>query len=292
MSILLQAIVSAVAAGAVYGLIALGFSLTYKTTRVLNFGQGDLSVFAGYVAYSLLGVGLPLPIALVGGIIGSGIVAALLDRLVLQHLYARPIVYAILSTLGFSIVLESIMQIVWGSIPLTLPSIATTRAIIVDGVAVAPSAMAIFGVGFLCSLATVWAISATKVGRGMRGCAQDREVTGLLGVNTRTMYLIALTVSGVLGGLGGVLITPLVGLTPTRGLTLSILGFLAAILGGLGSLVGAMVGGMIVSILITLAGVYLSPTYGDALAYLLMGFILIVRVKGLFGDEIEAVREI
>jgi branched-chain amino acid transport system permease protein len=290
--VLLQAIVSAIAAGAVYGLIAIGFSLTYKTTRVLNFGQGDLAVFGGYGAYSLLNAGLPLPLALVGGIIASALVAALLDRLVLQYLYSRKIVYAILSTLGFSVVLESVMQLTWGSIPLTLPSIAPGPAFSLGGIAVAPSAAVIFGVGVSASLGTLWAIDATKIGRAMRGCAQDREMTSLLGVDPRSMYLIAISASGALAGLGGVLITPLIGLTPSRGLSLGVLGFLAAILGGLGSLVGAMVGGMLVSILITLAGAYLSSTYAYGLAYALMGLVLVVRVQGLFGDEIEAVRRV
>jgi branched-chain amino acid transport system permease protein len=292
MSVLVQALVSAIAAGAVYGLIAIGFSLTYRTTRVLNFGQGDLAVFAGYVAYSLHARGLMLPLALLGGILASGGVAALLDRLILRYLYARKLVYAILSTLGFSILMESIMQLTWGSIPLALPSIAPGAAILVGGIAIAPSAIAIFAVGVLASLVTLWAIDATRIGRAMRGCAQDREMASLLGVNPRMMYLVAITASGILAGLAGVLITPLIGLTASRGVALSVLGFLASILGGLGSLVGAIVGGMLVSILITLAGAYLSPTYAYGLAYILMGLVLVVRVRGLFGDDIEAVRQV
>ncbi len=292
MNILLQAIVSAIAAGAVYGLIAIGYSLTYRTTRILNFGQGDIVVLAGYVAHSLVVIGFPLLVALTGGVLASGLTAALLDRLVLQHLYGRKIVFAILSTLGFSIVLQSLMQLVWGSVPLTLPAIASGNAMIMGGIAIAPSAVAIFAVGVVAGLITLWGVGATKIGRAMRACAQDREVSSLLGVNPRTMYLVAITASGLLGGLAGVLITPLIGLTPARGLALSIPGFLAAILGGLGSLVGAMVGGMLVAILLTLSTTYLNPTYASGLAYLLMAFILIVRVQGLFGDEIEAVRQV
>ena len=292
MSVLAQAIVSAIAAGAVYGLIAIGFSLTYRTTRVLNFAQGDLAVFAGYVAYSLLDFGLPFPFALIGGILASGVMAGLLDRLVLQYLYARKIVFPILSTLGFSIVLQSSMQLVWKSLPLSLPSIASQQAFLVGDIAIAPSAVAIFVVGIAASGVALWAIDVTRIGRAMRGCAQDREMTSLLGVNPRMMYFIAIVASGLLAGLAGVLITPLIGLTPFRGLGLSVVGFLASILGGLGSLVGALVGGMLVSVLITLAGTYLSSTYAYGLAYLLMGLVLVVRVRGLFGDEIEAVRQV
>ena len=292
MSVLAQAIVSAIAAGAVYGLIAIGFSLTYRTTRVLNFAQGDLAVFAGYVAYSLLDFGLPFPFALIGGILASGVMAGLLDRLVLQYLYVRKIVFPILSTLGFSIVLQSSMQLIWKSLPLSLPSIASQQAFLVGDIAIAPSAVAIFVVGIAASGVALWVIDVTRIGRAMRGCAQDREMTSLLGVNPRMMYFIAIVASGLLAGLAGVLITPLIGLTPFRGLGLSVVGFLASILGGLGSLVGALVGGMLVSVLITLAGTYLSSTYAYGLAYLLMGLVLVVRVRGLFGDEIEAVRQV
>ena len=117
-------------------------------------------------------------------------------------------------------------------------------------------------------------------------------MASLLGVNPRMMYCIAITASGLLAGLAGVLITPLIGLTASRGVSLSVLGFLASILGGLGSLVGALVGGMLVSILITLAGAYLSATYAYGLAYILMGLMLVVRVRGLFGDDIEAIRQV
>lgn len=292
MNVLIQALVSAIAAGAVYGLIAIGYSLTYRTTRVLNFGQGDIVVLGGYVAHSLLVLGLPLALALAGGIIGSGIAAALLDRLVLQHLYGRKIVFAILSTLGFSIVLQSLMQMVWGSLPLTLPAIASRDAIVVGGIAIAPSNIAIFAVGVAASLITLWVVGTTRIGRAMRGCAQDPDVSSLLGVNPRRMFFVSITASGLLGGLAGVLITPLIGLTPTRGIDLSVPGFLAAILGGLGSLPGAMVGGMLVALLLTLAGAYLNPAYGYGFAYLLMALALVVRVRGLFGDEIEAVRRV
>ncbi len=292
MNVLLQAIVSAIAAGAVYGLIAIGYSLTYRTTRVLNFGQGDIVVLAGYVAHTLFAAGLPLHVALAGGVLASGLVAALLDRLILRYLYDRKIVFAILSTLGFSIVLQSIMQLVWGSVPLTLPALASGNAMMIGGIAIAPAAVAIFIVGAIASLITLWVVGATKIGRAMRACAQDREVSSLLGVNPSTMYLIAITASGLLGGLAGILITPLIGLTPSRGLALSIPGFLAAILGGLGSLTGAMVGGILVAILLTLSGTYLSATYAYGFAYLLMALILVVRVRGLFGDEIEAVRQV
>jgi branched-chain amino acid transport system permease protein len=292
MEILIQSLVSAIAAGAVYALIAIGFSLTYRTTRALNFAQGDIAVLAGYIAYTLFVWGMPLGAALAFGVLASGVAAALLDRLVLQHLYSRLIVFAILSTLGFSIVLQSTTQLIWGNIPLVLPSIASKEAFLIGGIAVAPSSVAIFGTALAASTVTLWAIETTRLGRAMRGCAQDPEVASLLGVDPRNMRLLAIIASGLLAGLGGVLITPIIGLTPIRGLTLTTVGLLSAILGGLGNLWGALVGGLLVSMLITLTATYLSSAYANGFAYLLMALVLVVRVRGLFGDEIEAVRRI
>src|SRR5207244_12571944 len=123
--------------------------------------------------------------AMACGILASGIVAALLDRLVLSHLYARPIVFAILSTLGFSIVLQSAMQLTWGNIPLVLRSIASKEAFLVGGISMAPCSIAIFGTALAAGLVTLWAIETTRLGPAMRGCAQDAEVSSLLGVDPR-----------------------------------------------------------------------------------------------------------
>ena len=292
MTLLLQALVSGVAAGVAYGLIALGFSLIYRTSRVINFAQGDLAVLAAYIAYSCLQAGLPVIAACAVGVVGTGVVAGVLERLALRPLYKRAGVVAILCTVGLSIVLEAGMRLVWGSLPLSLPAVAPTTPWQVFGVAVTPLQVVMVVVGLLVAFVLTAVVERTRVGRAMRGCAQDSEVMVLFGVSVDVLYCASFVVGGLVAGIGGVLVMPTLGLAPEAGLNLSVLGFSAAVLGGLGSLRGALAGGVLIGVVTNLATVYVSSSYANGFAYLIMGVILLIRVRGLFGDEIEAVREV
>lgn len=292
MTLLLQALVSGVAAGVAYGLIALGFSLIYRTSRVINFAQGDLAVLAAYIAYSCLRAGLPVVAACVVGVVGTGVIAGVLERLALRPLYKRAGVVAILCTVGLSIVLEAGMRLVWGSLPLSLPAVAPTTPWQIFGVAVTPLQVVMVVVGMLVAFVLTAVVERTRVGRAMRGCAQDSEVMVLIGVSVDVLYCASFIVGGLVAGIGGVLVMPTLGLAPEAGLNLSVLGFSAAVLGGLGSLRGALAGGVIIGVVTNLATVYVSSSYANGFAYLIMGVILLIRVRGLFGDEIEAVREV
>jgi branched-chain amino acid transport system permease protein len=292
MTLLLQALVSGVAAGVAYGLIALGFSLVYRTSRVINFAQGDLAVLAAYIAYSCLQLGMPVVLACIVGVLGTGVVAGVLERLALRPLYKRAGVVAILCTVGLSIVLEACMRLVWGSLPLSLAPVASSNPWQVFGVAITPLQVTMIVVGLVVAIGLTVAVERTRAGRAMRGCAQDSEVMALFGVNVDVLYCASFVIGGLVAGIGGVLVMPTLGLSPDTGLNLSVLGFSAAVLGGLGSLQGALAGGVLIGVVTNVATVYVSSSYANGFAYLIMAAILLVRVRGLFGDEIEAVRQV
>ncbi|MFI0480738.1 branched-chain amino acid ABC transporter permease [Actinomadura sp. 9N215] len=292
MTIFGQTIISAVATGAVYALIAIGFSLIYRTTKLVNFAHGSIALLAPYVAYSLLRAGLPLPVAALGGIIAAAAFAFLMERVVLTPLRARHISVPILATVATAIVIEGMINLVWGSQPLYLESFASTDPWQVAGLSITPYQVVIIGITGAVVLPLLWLVAATKVGRAMRGCAQDPEVVTLFGVSPSRMYLLSFVLGGILAGLAGTLIAPVTGLTPTGGLQLSTIGFTAAVLGGLGSLPGALAGGFLIAVMISLTQVYLSAGYGLGVAYLIMALVLLVRVRGLLGDDIEAVRQV
>lgn len=292
MTIFAETIVSGIAAGAVYVLIALGFSLIYRTSRVINFAQGDLAMLGAYIAYSAHSAGLPLGLAMLVGVLAIGALAAVAERVILRPLYGRPLVVAILATVALAVAIEGAIQLIWGSQPLSLPSLVSQSPWHVAGVAITPTDAAIFGIAFAVVLPLLWFIGATRTGRAMRGCAQDREVVTLFGVNPARMYSVSFILGGLLAGLAGVLIAPTVGLTSSGGLDLSAVGFSAAVLGGLGSLPGAIVGGVLISVVVNLAAVYVSSGYSNGFAYLLMMLVLLIRVRGLMGDDIEAVRQV
>jgi branched-chain amino acid transport system permease protein len=292
MSTFLQTVITAIAAGAVYGLLGAGFSLAYKTTGIINFAHGDIAMLGGYVTYSGHHAGLPLAPAALLGVLAGGAFGAATERGVLRPLYGRPVVAGILATVGVSVVLQSGIQIVWGSAPLTLPSLASENPWHLGALAFSPAQLVLLVVAIAASAALVAVIERTGVGGGMPVAPQDREVVVLFGIAPERLYLIAFAVAGMLAGLAGVLIAPTIGLTPSRGLSLSVLGFAAAVLGGLGSLPGAVVGGMLIAILRNLAAVYVSAGYADAVAYVVIVAVLLVRVRGLLGDDLETVRRV
>lgn len=292
MTLFIQVLVSGLAAGVVYGLVALGFSLVYRTSRVINFAQGDFAMLAAYIAYSCIAIGWPIILACIGGVLGAAVVAGVMERIALRPLYRRPGVVAILGTVGIAIVLEACMRLVWGSLPLSLPPAASTSPWQFGGVAVTPLQVTMVVVGVIVAAVLILLIARTRIGRAMRGCAQDPEVVVLFGVNVDRLYLGSFVIGAVVAGIGGVLILPTLGMSPNGGLNLSVLGFSAAVLGGLGSMAGALVGGVLIGIVTNIVAVYVSSSYASGFAFLIMAAILLIRVRGLFGDEIEAVRQV
>lgn len=292
MTLLLQVLVSGIAAGMVYGLIALGFSLVYRTSRVINFAQGDLAVLAAYLAYTFIAIGVPVVPACVLGAIGTALVAGVLERVALRPLYRRAGVVAILGTVGLAIVLEACMRLIWGSLPLSLPAPVSTTPWQIGGVALTPLQLAMVLAGIVVAVLTVILIGRTRVGRAMRGCAQDPGVVVLFGINVDLLYFSSYVVGALVAGIAGVLVVPTLGLTPSGGLNLSVLGFSAAVLGGLGSVTGALVGGVVIGVVTDVIAVYVSSGYATGFSFLIMAVILLIRVRGLFGDEIEAVRQV
>ncbi|MGH2892104.1 MAG: branched-chain amino acid ABC transporter permease, partial [Solirubrobacteraceae bacterium] len=280
MTLFLQTLVSAVAAGAVYGLLGLGISLTYKTTGIINFAHGQVAILGAYVAYALTQSHVPLGIAVVAGIVAAALVSGAMERTVLRPLYGRDAVGAILVTFGVAIVLQEVTQLIWGSVPQSLGSLASDSAWHIGGVSFTPANLTIFVAGLAVSGAIVVAVDRTRIGRAMRGCAQDREMVSLLGVPTVRLYFTAFVVAGGTAGLAGVLIAPSVGLAPGNGLKLVVPAFAAAVLGGLGSLPGAVVGGILIAVLHNIVAVYINSAYADAVQYMAVIIVLLVRVRG------------
>src|SRR5690349_3344225 len=175
MSTLIQTIAAAIAAGAVYGLLGAGFSLAYRTTGIVNFAHGDVAMVGAYVTYSVFASGAPLVVAAAAGVLAGGVGGAAIERIVLRPLYGRPVVAGILATVGVSVVIQSAIQLVWGSVPLTLPTLASSTPWHIGSVAFSPAQLVLLLVTIAVSTALVLSIDRTRVGRGMRACAQDSE---------------------------------------------------------------------------------------------------------------------
>lgn len=289
MSILIQTIISGMIAGSVYGLLGLGLSLCYRTTKVVNFAHGSIAMLGAYAIYAFQERGVPLLVAALGGVLVAAAVSAAMEVLVLRPLYQRSLISAILATFGVATVVESIIQILWGSVSIAAPTLLPTTTLHF-GVTVAENDIATFVIAVLISVCLIAGLQWSRMGRAMRATAYDSEVVELLGVPSRRLYIVALALVGASAGIAGLLIGPNIGLSPGAGTGLTVFGFAAAVLGGLGSLHGAIVGGLLIGVAHNIAAVYVTGTYADVVQYAAIGLVLIVRVRGLFGDELEGAR--
>ncbi|MCW2643067.1 MAG: inner-rane translocator [Dactylosporangium sp.] len=275
-----------------YGLIGVGVSVSYRTTGVINLAQGELVALGAYLAYAFWSAGLPLPLAIGVSAVAVGLFMGVLERVAWRPLYRRGTVYPIVSSIGLSVAIQAAISLIWGPAPLVLPSLVSKTPLELWGLRITMAQLAALVIAVLLCVFTVWLLNRTKVGRGMRTLARDQEVASLFGINASRLFFVAFALSGVLAGAAGGLIGPEQGLNPTMGLSLGLAGFSAAVVGGLGSAQGALVGGMLIGVVGNLAVLYITPSYKDAVAYALLILVLIARPQGLLGEVTAKLRRV
>lgn len=287
-----DAIVIGVSLGCVYGLVAIGFSLIYRTTGVLNFAQGGFVMVGGMMAaYSATAWGLALPAAALVGIGSAGLMGLLLAFGVIFPLWRRRAssFIVILGTLLFMVALENIVLNTMGSNPLAVPPVSPGLRFEAGPFGVDAQVLWIVLATVALAVALNRYLSSTRGGVAMRACSIDQTVSRTLGISPLRVGLIAIGVAAVIGGLAGVLIGPLQFTAYSVGHAYNIKGFLAAILGGLGNVRGAVVGGIIVGLFEAFVAIYLTTAYLDVLVLLALVVILFVRPQGIF-PEVETAR--
>jgi branched-chain amino acid transport system permease protein len=275
-----------------YGLIAMGISLIYRTTRVINFAQGHVAALGAYVAWTLFTqYDLPYWLTLVLTAAAVGLLMVLVE-FALRPLYARGMLLAVISTIGLAFVIEGLIDLGWGAVGKTFPSVLGSTPIVFGTVVLVPELLWIVAIGIVVSLALYLFLSRTRAGVAVRSAALDRTAASLLGISVHRAYSLAFFAAGSLAAVAGALIAPVTYMRPTMGLQLSLLGFIAALIGGLGSIQGAFLGGIILGAAQNLAVVFISPSFKEVIAYVILAVLLLVKPTGLFGEEGVGVREV
>jgi branched-chain amino acid transport system permease protein len=280
MTDLLQLVFSGLAHGAVYGLVALGFVAIFSVREIVNLAQGEYAALAGLSAISAVAAGIPLLAAILLVVPMVVVVAVVLERLCIAPVKKMTPLVSIILTLGISTALKAVMLLIWGPQGRGLPPYPG-KDLLVGGVSIRSQELWILGIAAVVGFAVVWAYEHTLLGKAMRACAEQPIAARLVGISPRTATMIAFGVAGFVGAVAGVIGSPVYFSSWDYGLALGLKGFVAATLGGLISLRVAMVGGLVLGVLENLVAGYIDTGYRDAVAFLVLLLVLLVRPQGL-----------
>lgn len=284
-----QLLVSGIAIGMVYGLVALGFVTIYRTSGVVNFAQGEFVMLGGMMSYELWKAWhLPYALAAVITTVAVSIVGLLIYQLIVAPLRRAPAIMVVMGTIGVSFLIQAIALNLWTSYPIFGPPFSSDQPITLGGVSIVSQniwlvLMAIIAVGALYLLN-----NRTRLGKAMTATATDRLAAGLVGVHTGSMIRLAFIISAALGALAGIFVSPVVPITATVGSALAIKGFVGAVLGGWGKPTGALVGGIVLGVVETIGGgvSFIPAGYKDAIALVVLLLVLYFRPSGIFGASL------
>jgi branched-chain amino acid transport system permease protein len=279
----LQFLFSGLTVGAVYALVALGFTLIYNASDVVNFAQGEFVMLGGMVTVFTAAAGVPLPLAAVIAIATAVVVGLLLHRLAIEPARGASAVTLIIITIGASIFLRGIAQIVFDKQFHKLPPFTGDTPVDVFGAAVQPQTFWVLGGTAVVVLTLYLFLEKTVLGKAVLATAANRLAARLVGIDTSTIMAMAFGGSAAIGAIAGILITPITLTSYDVGTLLALKGFAAAMLGGMGNPLGAVAGGLLLGLLEAFGAGYVSSTYKDAIAFLVILVVLFAAPNGLFG---------
>ena len=280
---LLQYLITGISVGMVYGLVGLGLTIVYNATGIINFAQGEFAMLGGMVAVVLHAAGMPLWATVILAVAAVTVIALGVERLAVYPLRGRPIMTIIIATIGASLVLQGGAKLVWGAQAVKLPSFSGDTPIRLGSAGVDPQRIWMVGLAALAVLLVQLFFSYTLVGKAMRASALSRSAARLCGISSDGMVRLAFAMSGALVALGGAVVTPVELMRYSQGAQYTLTGFLAAVVGGLGSGMGAVVGGVALGTVESLAKGYISSGWSKAIALGVARALLWLRPQGLFG---------
>jgi branched-chain amino acid transport system permease protein len=280
---LLQYLLSGLTVGAIYALVALGFSIIYNASHVINFAQGEFVMIGGMATVSLIATGLPLPLAAALAIAATTLVGMAMEKFAVERVRGESVVTLIIITIGASILLRGLAGLVWDKNLHALPAFSGDRPIALGGATIVPQSLWVLGVTLAAVAALWWFFNRTLHGKAMLATSHNRLAAQLVGISVRRVLLVSFGLSAALGALAGILIAPITFTAWDVGVMLGLKGFAAAILGGLGSGPGAVLGGLALGLLEALSAGYVSSAYKDVIAFGIMLAVLVLMPSGLLG---------
>jgi branched-chain amino acid transport system permease protein len=283
----LQMVTAGLAMGSIYALVALGFVLIFNAVNVVNFAQGEFAMVPAFVAVWLMNsLHTPFALTCVITVVFMGVFGIVFQRIAYYPLRHRTFLPVVISTIGVGIFLKNGAQLIFGAEPLSMPRPTSATALNIFGVFVDPQYIMII----LCTLALLgfqyFFFEKTKLGKMMQATAQDKQMARLLGIRVAKMIAITFAYSSILGAVAGILVGPIFFVSKDMGAMIGLKAFCSTIVGGFGSVPGAILGGIFLGVIEVFAAYYVSTAYRDAFAFIILILVLLLRPQGFFGEKI------
>ena len=283
---LVQYMVSGVTLGSVYALVAIGFTIIFNVTGIINFAQGEFVMLGGMVSYWLIHFcSLPAIAVFPLAVLAAVAVGYLLERCAIRPAKNPSVLTLIIITVGASILIRGLAGLFWGKDAVPIPAFTGDAPLRLGSASITPQSLWVVATTIAATLILKIALEYTMIGKALRACAINRRAAGLLGIDTATMSLASFSISAGLGALGGIVIAPITLTSYDVGTMLGLKGFAAAALGGFGSQLGAVYGGLFLGIAESLGAAFISSSYKDAIALVVLFLVLLGRSRVAGGDS-------
>ena len=288
---ILQYLINGISIGSVYAIIALGYTMVYGIAKMLNFAHGDVIMIGAYISFCVTSyLGLPSWVSVIAAVAVCTVLGIVIEGLAYKPLRGTPSLAVLITAIGVSYFLQNAAQLIWSSSPKNFTSVVTMKPIsLMEGkIVITGEVLLTVAVCILVMVGLTLFTSKTRTGKAMRAVSEDRDAAQLMGINVNQTISTTFAIGSALAAVAGVLLCSTVPtLQPTTGSMPGIRAFTAAVFGGIGSIPGAMLGGILLGIIETFSKAYLSTQFSDAIVFSVLIIILLVKPAGLLGKQIQ-----
>ena len=288
---ILQHLINGISIGSVYAIIALGYTMVYGIAKMLNFAHGDVIMVGAYISFCVTNyLELPVFVSILASIAVCTILGIVIEALAYKPLRGTPSLAVLITAIGVSYFLQNSAQLIWGSAPKNFTSIVTFKPITLfdGGLVITDEVIVTVLVSILVMVCLTLFTGKTRIGKAMRAVSEDRDAAQLMGINVNQTISITFAIGSALAAVAGVLLCSTVPtLMPTTGSMPGIRAFTAAVFGGIGSIPGAMIGGILLGVIEALSKAYLPNQFSDAIVFGVLILVLLVKPTGLLGKQVQ-----
>ncbi len=278
---LVQYVVTGITVGSIYAIVGLGFTIIYSVTGIINFAQGEFVMLGGMIAFSLIGLGIPVPIALILAVVLVTLVGIVFNLVAIRPARRASTITLIIITIGGALFIRAVAGLYWGRGAVPLPPFSGDEPLSLLGAYIPPQSLWVIGITLALMVLIYLLLNRTLVGKALKAAAINRRAAALVGIDARMMSLISFALAAAMGAIGGIVIAPISYASYDMGVMLGLKGFVAAAMGGFTGVWGVFVGGLGLGLAESLAAGYISSAYKDAIALILLFAVLLIRARKL-----------